>query len=408
MESQSMLNMKREKKQEVIDLIDDWIESENENDSTEIGNHKNQNYNNVELGHTCNSNYPSSIGSPIYNSNMIPIKSTLSLNERKIDKKTISKVFDNDFIPFDSLEPSKIPWITEDVVKSKGKVRLHYEILSFYEYIKPKDKDNSRREKTFNEIKSALSVNSHWEVHLFGSYGTNLHLPDSDIDIVVINKGYNMSNFEMLRSIKKILEFNDLVEHADIINSNIPIIRAISKNNKIYIDISVNKSNSIQVKEDINKALLINPHLPPIIYFLKYFLKQRGLNSTYTGGISSFLLFNMVFAFNTLYKERSKKSYILLSNFLIDFFSFYAYDFNYKEIGISIRENGYFFKKTSNKNTQLCVENYLENNIDIGKLCYVYESKIIKVFKTARNGLLYPESVKDSYLSNILLPANQE
>jgi non-canonical poly(A) RNA polymerase PAPD5/7 len=411
MDNQSFLRSKRWCEQEEIDLIDlTSADNDNYNNINELSAMSNKK--DISLNLIESSSFPLTIGSPINSMNDFSFKAKFSFGQRNVNDKKISKAFDqnDNFIPFNSSEinTSNIPWINTDIINSKARLKLHYEIISFHEFIKPSEKENANRDRLFNEIKSALSINSNWEVNIFGSFATNLHLSDSDIDIVVINKKNSSSNFDMLKSIKSILERKQIIINAQIINSNIPIIRAVS-NNKINIDISVNKSNSIQARDDINKILHNNPHLIPIICLLKYFLKQRGLNNTYTGGVSSFLLFNMVYAFNNYYRKKTIKPFVLLSTFLIDFLSFYGYDFNYKSIGISIRDNVYFFKKSSNNknNNQLCVENYLEHNIDIGKLCYCFESKIIKLFKTARNALLYPDSVSDSYLIKILLPINQ-
>lgn len=86
----------------------------------------------------------------------------------------------------------------------------------------------------------------------------------------------------------------------------------------------------------------------PIIYVLKYFLRQRKLNESYTGGISSFLLFNLLLAYvQYLAKEDEgigKKSN--LGDILVGFLQFYGFDFNFEDIGISVRYGGYFYKKS--------------------------------------------------------------
>lgn len=83
----------------------------------------------------------------------------------------------------------------------------------------------------------------------------------------------------------------------------------------------------------------------PLIYLLKYFLKQRKLNESFTGGISSFLLFNLLFSYIQYVKKENSKSEYSLGHLLVGFFQFYAFDFNYEQVGISIRYGGYFYKK---------------------------------------------------------------
>jgi len=85
----------------------------------------------------------------------------------------------------------------------------------------------------------------------------------------------------------------------------------------------------------------------PLIYVLKYFLRQRKLNESYTGGISSFLLFNLLLAYvQYLSKENQLGEKINLGTILVGFFQFYGFDFNFEDVGISVRYGGYFFKKS--------------------------------------------------------------
>lgn len=92
------------------------------------------------------------------------------------------------------------------------------------------------------------------------------------------------------------------------------------------------------------------PILRPLIYVLKYYLRQRSLNETYTGGISSFLLFNLLFSYiQYISKENKHTQDLTLGHFLVGFLQHYAFDFNYDQVGISIRFGGYFFKKEDKK-----------------------------------------------------------
>jgi len=85
----------------------------------------------------------------------------------------------------------------------------------------------------------------------------------------------------------------------------------------------------------------------PIIYVLKYFLRQRKLNESYTGGISSFLLFNLLLGYvQYLSKEEGLDRKTNLGMILVGFLQFYGFDFNFEDVGISVRYGGYFFKKS--------------------------------------------------------------
>ncbi len=60
--------------------------------------------------------------------------------------------------------------------------------------------------------------------------------------------------------------------------------------------------------------------MKPIILLLKYFLRQKQLNQTYTGGISSFCLFSLVYAYILyLNKEKDNNTLLTLGHILIGF-----------------------------------------------------------------------------------------
>jgi non-canonical poly(A) RNA polymerase PAPD5/7 len=110
--------------------------------------------------------------------------------------------------------------------------------------------------------------------------------------------------------------------------------------------ISANRKNGYEAKKVIKNVLENFPFMRPLIYVLKYFLRQRKLNESYTGGISSFLLFNLLFSYIQFFVKENEKKEWTLGNLLVGFLQFYAFDFNYEQVGISVRYGGYFYKKS--------------------------------------------------------------
>ncbi len=108
---------------------------------------------------------------------------------------------------------------------------------------------------------------------------------------------------------------------------------------------SANRKNGYEAKKVIKKILEDYPYLRPLIYVLKYFLRQRKLNESYTGGISSFLLFNLLFSYVQYLSRGKQLRNKSLGHILVGFFQFYAFDFNFEEVGLSIRYGGYYYKK---------------------------------------------------------------
>ncbi len=113
---------------------------------------------------------------------------------------------------------------------------------------------------------------------------------------------------------------------------------------------------------------------------LKYLIRLKGINEAFSGGMSSFLLFTIVYAY---YQYLSNNDHIDMNefnmgSFLIGFLRFFSDEFDYKEYGISIRNGGYFFKKRENtkigNNGLLSVENFQDEKHDIGKNNYRFET----------------------------------
>ena len=115
------------------------------------------------------------------------------------------------------------------------------------------------------------------------------------------------------------------------------------------VDISFNRTNGIYCVKLVKHLLKKYPELKPLLIVLKCFLKSRQLNESYPGGVSSFLLTMMTCS----YLQRKYKmgggatEKIDLGKHLIDFFEFFGVQFNYEDVGISIREEGFYFTKKS-------------------------------------------------------------
>ena len=85
----------------------------------------------------------------------------------------------------------------------------------------------------------------------------------------------------------------------------------------------------------------------PLLLVLKCFLKSRQLNETYHGGVSSFLLTMLVTSFLQRQYKNGNTDNIDLGKYLIDFFELYGTQFNYEDIGLSIRKGGKYFQKST-------------------------------------------------------------
>jgi predicted nucleotidyltransferase len=132
---------------------------------------------------------------------------------------------------------SKCPWISGRTKRLKGMLKLHSEIYDFYNFIKPTAKENTLRNRTFDIVTNVVKlINSNWQVKLFGSYPKKIHLPDSDIDLI-INTGDNDDTLDIFHQVKdKLIELN-CVEFIRIVEARVSIIKALIRETQIYVDI---------------------------------------------------------------------------------------------------------------------------------------------------------------------------
>ena len=162
-------------------------------------------------------------------------------------------LFERNFISFDKKQTilvknydTLIPWITPKTRESNGMLKLHYEIIDFYNFMAPTEEEDLLKKETIRYFKNLIKDNwPNWKVKTFGSFPNKIHLPDSDIDIVVISEE-SSNKFQELRILNKIankLIEDQKLEFIKIIKAKVPIIRAIFKDTKINFDISTNRKN---------------------------------------------------------------------------------------------------------------------------------------------------------------------
>ena len=83
-------------------------------------------------------------------------------------------------------------------------LKLHYEIIDFYNFMAPTDQEDLLKKETVSYFKNLIKNNwPNWKVKTFGSFPNKLHLPDSDIDLVVISED-NSNTGQQLRMLKRI------------------------------------------------------------------------------------------------------------------------------------------------------------------------------------------------------------
>ena len=278
---------------------------------------------------------------------------------------------------------------------SKEKIKyilnfLSKDISEFEKYVELNiNSSNNINEELLKNIEIAVNESiPDYQANLYGSYATNLCLPWSDLDIVLVpkNKKVNIkeSNHILLTKLYEHLKNQKWIKSINYISSaNIPIIKicSVEKYNNKLIDISIQEEKHFGLKcVDLVKQFIVQYEcLKPLVLSLKNILKRAHLNDPYKGGISSYGLILMIIYF--LKKQNSSGIDISLGDnnnnlgqLFYDFLNFYAFNFDFEN-------NIIYIKNTSDDlvdlnyqniglNSRFIIIDPLNPNNNVAKSCF--------------------------------------
>ena len=209
-------------------------------------------------------------------------------------------------------EEVKPEWMTVETKKIENiDERFNEEIKDYVKYIIPKDFSLSQRHRTMQNLKNIIQkYKPNWRVVLFGSFSQNTSTVFSDLDFAILSDDIDSSrkmDINELIYIMKILRNHGFSRNIKLIRARVPIIKAICSLTGISVDISVNRQNGCEAAGIIRKILKKYKILKPTIIILKILLKKYNLNDAHTGGMSSFLLFHLVYFFFIQFQRRAQR-----------------------------------------------------------------------------------------------------
>eukprot|EP00850_Spirogloea_muscicola_P022687 SM000307S11684 [mRNA] locus=s307:12735:17907:+ [translate_table: standard] len=262
---------------------------------------------------------------------------------------------------------------------------VYAEILDFCRFVAPTKEEVESREAAVRRVTAVIkSIWPKCQVKMFGSFATNLYLPTSDCDMVVLNAKCS-SPQQGLRALSNALMRQSMAKRMQVIaKARVPIIKFIEKESQIHFDVSFDVANGPDAASFIKEALADMPPLKPLSLVIKIFLQQRELNEVYSGGLGSYALLVMLMAHLQLHPSRRSSDDLSparplennLGMLLVDFFELYGRNLNYRDVGVSCATGGSFFSKhlrelaDDNRPYLLSVEDPQNTSNDIGKNSY--------------------------------------
>ncbi len=274
------------------------------------------------------------------------IRSNQTYYSQYLNKKFISFSYKNDYI-IDSLS---------------------LDLSDFEMFVKLRiEKEKDIYDNLIKNVQIAVDKSiQNYEVNLYGSHATNLCLPWSDLDVVLIKKNNkdkenNLSlesnnNLILLSQLYEYIRNEPWVKECKLISkAAVPIIKltSIEKYNNMSIDISIKDDKHFGLKcvELVKQFIIEYKCLKPLVLAIKNILKRANLNDPYKGGISSYGLILMIVYF--LKKQRLSgidispgENNINLGKLFFGFIQFYSFFFESNKVIININEdNNNFFNE---------------------------------------------------------------
>ena len=333
----------------------------------------------------------------LLNSNFIPQSHSKNIANKNISKNLNS----NDEKIFEYLLLSKkgngLPYILDPNKDNLSFEKCYYykklseNIVSFYneiiyknEIIFPlKRKLNSIVLKIINqEINKSLKPYNIINLVIYGSQASGLSLPESDIDLLLIYYDSNNSLEKLINELYKCLQSSHkFFNITSLPKASSPLIKIAYKTNNNEMDISIlhmdisfhnifpNKTTiyftpSLLIVRYIQRSIEYLPQSKNIIIIIKKYLKNIGLNNYYTGGLSSFSIFLLVFSF---YKYVIKLfgndvvNNFYIGQFLIQFLDFFS-KFNFNQYIININKEIPFIIKEKRNICEICEKDSSNKN----------------------------------------------
>lgn len=220
-----------------------------------------------------------------------------------------------------------------------GPVGLHREVERLALHLSSTPEQHTARLGAVGRVRRL--VNGLWpraELHLVGSFRTGLHLPSSDLDLVVLGRWAALP----LRTLERHLLAGGLARPGSLEvlpAASVPIVKFTDSETGFKVDISFNTVDGLVAAQLVNTWKLELPALRPLVLLLKQLLLERDLATVYTGGLSSHCLTVMVVSFLQLHPRR-REANANLGVLLLELLHLYGRDFNYAEVALGVRGTG--------------------------------------------------------------------
>ncbi|GAM43024.1 hypothetical protein TCE0_044r17508 [Talaromyces pinophilus] len=268
-------------------------------------------------------------------------------------------------------------------------MRLHNEILAFYDWVKPRPYEDMIRRDLIDRIQNVFDSQPKFrdmEIRSFGSFASGLYLPVADMDLVLLSPSFRRYGRETFVPYRRtsggrisIYEVARVIERANVVASGsmeiisgarVPILKWVDRLTGLKVDMAFDNDSGIRAIQTFEKWKEAYPAMPAIVAVVKQFLLLRSLNEVPTGGLGGFAIICLVVSLLQHMPHHLNGHGPSLGSILMDFFDFYGNKFDFSSVGIRMEPPGYFNKVvySHEKKVRLSIEdpNRPENDISVG------------------------------------------
>ena len=261
------------------------------------------------------------------------------------------------FFPERGMNP--VPWVRSQgyIIANPG-FRLHQEVCDFFNFVRPQKFEEVIRQELLDRLQMLVKkFDATCSVHCFGSFAAGLYLPNADMDVVILSKGFiQYGEKNLCTSNKKLYRFGDFIKSSGIADhdavdivahAKVPLIKFIDRLSGIRVDMSFENDSGLFAVDTFRHWKQQFPAMPALVMLIKQFLLMRKLNEVQYGGIGGFtvtclvtsLLQNMPQVQHGAFQPENH-----LGEMLIEFLDFYGRRFDVARTGIQMEPPGLFDK----------------------------------------------------------------
>lgn len=282
-------------------------------------------------------------------------------------------------------------------------------LLSVYKKLIPPPEEVLKQRKFLTHLDRLVSRD--WggaKLFLFGSCANDFGVCNSDIDVCLSVDDEHSSKAELVMKMAGILRSDNMQNIQALTHARVPIVKFTDPDTGINCDICVNNMLAVVNSKLLHDYSQVDPRLRQLAFLVKHWAKQRQVNETYRGTLSSYAYVLMCIHF--LQQRRPailpclqsmqptyevtvgkiKCAYFdkvnTLRNFgcsnketvgelLTHFFDYWASCHDYTRSVISVRTGGYLSKdekdwtrRIGNERHLICIEDPFEITHDLGRV----------------------------------------